>query len=324
MLNALVMGSLFFMSQVTTNTPPPKPLSPYVDTTLDVHWDNNSQSMKSADFVNLAKKSGNKSFHLAFLTDAGHCEAAWGGLNDYPLDWLKEISLKAQEAHIELIPSFGGAAGTDLSANCSQNELVALFKKTHALYPSQTLDFDIENGTADTDKLLSALATFQKTAPKTNISLTLPVMPEGLTPTGLAIVKKAHDVRLRFSVNLMAMDYGPSYSGNMGDYAISAATHLFNELKLLYPALKEEALWAKIELTPMIGVNDVNIESFTLNDAKTLRAFAVQKKLNRLSMWSINRDHPCADKWANNHCSGKNHQRVDYQFSHMLNTDVNK
>ena len=69
------------------------------------------------------------------------------------------------------------------------------------------------------------------------------------------------------------------------------------------------------EVTPMIGVNDVNTEEFTLADVDTLRIFAAQNNLGGLSMWSITRDQPCADKWAGPTCSGNNLQTMPYEFA---------
>jgi hypothetical protein len=44
----------------------------------------------------------------------------------------------------------------------------------------------------------------------------------------------------------------------------------------------------------MIGLNDVTTETFTQPDAQQLLAFARQKGLGELAMWSLNRDRPNA------------------------------
>jgi chitinase len=48
-------------------------------------------------------------------------------------------------------------------------------------------------------------------------------------------------------------------------------------------------------LTSMIGVNDVAAETFTLADAAEVRAFAEEKGIAWVSMWSTARDRQCAD-----------------------------
>jgi hypothetical protein len=48
-------------------------------------------------------------------------------------------------------------------------------------------------------------------------------------------------------------------------------------------------------LTSMIGVNDVDNETFTLADAAQVREFAEEKGIAWVSMWSTFRDQQCAD-----------------------------
>ena len=45
-----------------------------------------------------------------------------------------------------------------------------------------------------------------------------------------------------------------------------------------------------IGITPMIGLNDVLTERFTLQDAQQLTDFAIENNVKELSMWSANRD----------------------------------
>lgn len=84
----------------------------------------------------------------------------------------------------------------------------------------------------------------------------------------------------------------------MGQYAIDAATNLFNQLKSAYAthqiAKSDAALWHMVGVTPMIGGNDVMPEMFDLADAQQLLTFAQQKEVGLLSMWSLNRDKQCA------------------------------
>jgi hypothetical protein len=136
-----------------------------------------------------------------------------------------------------------------------------------------------------------------------------------LTASGEDIVRQAQKANLNFSINIMAMDYGSDYADNMGEYAISASNSLFNFLKTLYPQKTDAQIWKMVEVTPMIGVNDVNVEQFTLADVDTLRNFAAQKGINALSMWSVARDNPCAEQWASPICSGRNLQTRPYEFS---------
>ena len=65
----------------------------------------------------------------------------------------------------------------------------------------------------------------------------------------------------------MAMDYGSSFSGDMGQYAIDGATATQAQVKSVL-GLSDDAAWKKIAVTPMIGVNDVSSETFTVADAR--------------------------------------------------------
>jgi len=87
-------------------------------------------------------------------------------------------------------------------------------------------------------------------------------------------------------VNIMAMDYGTSVdnNGQMGLNAIQAARATEGQLQSL-------GLDAGIGITPMIGVNDIASEVFTLADAQALLNFAQNDpNIVRLSMWSVARD----------------------------------
>ncbi|MGX1301020.1 hypothetical protein RKD35_002508 [Streptomyces albogriseolus] len=104
---------------------------------------------------------------------------------------------------------------------------------------------------------------------------------------------KENGVRID-AVNIMAMDYGPAYSGDMGTYAEQAATATQAQLKDVL-GLGEAEAWRTVAVTPMIGVNDVVTEIFTVEDATQLVEFAKARGLGRLSMWSGTRDRQCPE-----------------------------
>ncbi len=297
------------------------PFSPYADLTINAHWDANYQDMEPMDLLAISQTSHITNYHLAFITDAGNCQPAWGAQSTYSTQsaWGKHLTDNLLKNNIKFTISFGGATGNDLSMGCTTSQLINTYEQIITTYQPEGLDFDIENGTANVPNVMLALQTIQKAHPKLKLSFTLPVLPEGLTYQGQDIVKQAQANGLDFAVNIMAMDYGPAYTGNMGEYAITAATNLFLFLQQLYPQQTDAALWQKVQVTPMIGVNDVNIEQFLLTDADKLAAFAKQQQLGLLSMWSVARDNPCADKWASPTCSGNNLQSHPYEYAeHFL------
>ncbi len=291
--------------------------SPYADLTINSRWDSQYQDMEPMDLAAISQSTGVNRYHLAFITDSGSCHPAWGGQSSYAISngWGSHLTDKLRGNSINYMISFGGASGSDISMSCSESQLISTFEQILKTYQPQGLDFDIENGSANIIKLMNALKQTQRSHPDLKISFTLPTLPEGLTSLGQGVVKQAKAMNLTYSVNLMAMDYGPAYANDMGQYAIQAATNLFIFLKEIYPTQSDSALWQMIEVTPMIGVNDVNVEQFTLADVDTLRRFAWQNKLRSLSMWSIARDNPCQDTWASPICSGNQLQTKPYEFS---------
>ena len=289
--------------------------SPYADLTINTHWSSEYQDMVPMDLDIIGENNGLKSYHLAFITDSGNCQPAWGSQPSYSLanQWGKHLTDSLAKKGFATVVSFGGASGNDLSLSCDQATLLTILQQTVVTYQAKSLDFDVENGTANVPKLMSVLKQFQQKNPTIALSFTLPVMPEGLTYEGKNIIEQAKKANLQFNVNIMAMDYGPSYNGDMGAYAIQAATSLHDYLKTMYPQQSDTDVWKRIEVTPMIGVNDVNIEQFTLENARVLKQFAIEHQVG-LSMWSIARDKPCADQWASPICSGRGLQKVEYEF----------
>jgi len=89
------------------------------------------------------------------------------------------------------------------------------------------------------------------------------------------------------------MDFGGATASNcvvvngaceMGQSAIQAAENLEHTYGI--PA-------TQIELTPMIGMNDVSSEVVTPADVDTMTSYAVSNKLAGLHFWSLDRDTPC-------------------------------
>ncbi|MCJ1676547.1 cellulose binding domain-containing protein [Streptomyces sp. APSN-46.1] len=263
--------------------------APYVDTSL----------YPAYDLVDTATRTGVKEFHLAFITSGGGCSPLWGGVTDLASDKVAAQIGALRKAGGDVRVSFGGAAGRELALNCAgADELAAAYGKVIDQYKLTKVDFDIEGAalpdTAANTRRAQAIARLQKSHPDLDVAFTLPVMPEGLTQPGVALLADAAKNGVRINaVNIMAMDYGPAYSADMGQYAIQAATATQAQLKGVL-GLSDAAAWKAVAVTPMIGVNDVASEVFTVSDATELVRFAASKGLGRLAMWSSARDKQCA------------------------------
>ncbi|NEB90351.1 cellulose binding domain-containing protein [Streptomyces bauhiniae] len=262
--------------------------APYVDTSL----------YPAFDLLGTADATGVKNFNLAFVTDGGGCTPKWGGVSDLTADGVAAQigDLRAKGGDVRV--SFGGASGSELATTCgSADDLAAAYGKAVDAFRLTKVDFDVEGGalpnTAANTKRAQAIAKLQAAHPGLDVSYTLPVMPEGLTQDGVNLLAdaKANGVHVD-GVNIMAMDYGPAYSGDMGDYAIQAATATQAQIKGVL-ALSEDDAWKTVGVTPMIGVNDVATEIFKVDDAGQLVDFAKSKGIGSLSMWSGTRDKSC-------------------------------
>ncbi|MGW3977647.1 glycoside hydrolase family 18 protein [Streptomyces mirabilis] len=262
--------------------------APYVDTSL----------YPAFDLVGSATATGVKDYNLAFITDGGGCTPKWGGVTDLASDGVASQigALRAKGGDVRV--SFGGASGSELATTCSSADaLAAAYGKAVDAYNLTKVDFDVEGGalpntTANANRA-KAIAKLQQQHPNLDVSFTLPVMPEGLTQDGVNLLSNAKSNGVKISaVNIMAMDYGPSYNGDMGTYAEQAATATQAQVKSVL-GLSDSAAWKSVAITPMIGVNDVAAETFKVDDATQLVAFAKSKGLGWLSMWSAARDKQC-------------------------------
>ncbi|MFC7974557.1 cellulose binding domain-containing protein [Streptomyces cinereoruber] len=281
----------------TASTPAPATgarFAPYVDTSL----------YPAYDLLATADATGVKEFNLAFITSGGACAPLWGGVTDLANDKVAAQigALRARGGDVRV--SFGGAAGHELALNCSSAPaLAAAYGKVIDQYKLTKVDFDVEGAalpdTAANTRRSQAIAQLQKSHPGLDVSFTLPVMPEGLTQPGVDLLADAKRNGVRVdAVNIMAMDYGPAYSADMGTYAIQAATATQAQIKGVL-GLSDAAAWKAVAVTPMIGVNDVTTEIFKVDDATQLVDFAKSKGIGWLSMWSSTRDKQCPDGAVN-------------------------
>ncbi|MFJ9542791.1 cellulose binding domain-containing protein [Streptomyces sp. NPDC101225] len=240
----------------------------------------------------MSSSSGVKNYTMAFITASG-CKAMWFNAYDPRDGWAKDQIDAIRAAGGDVKVSFGGASGIELAQACSSVD--ALFTEYDAVvnaYGLTYVDFDIEGAAsadpASVDRRSQALARLQQAHPGLRISLTLPVLPEGLTSDGLNVVRSARDAGVDLDVvNVMAMDY---YRGvDYGDAAVQAAQSTFTQLKSLYPGRTDAQLWAMVGVTPMLGQNDDG-HVYDQSDARQLVSFAQGRHLGELAFWEATRD----------------------------------
>ncbi|HET9169686.1 MAG TPA: carbohydrate binding domain-containing protein [Actinospica sp.] len=283
----------------TTSSPSPTPtgtgtgtvgggsvgkVAPYVD------MSNNQEPM-----LNSAAKAGLTTYTAAFVISSG-CSPIWGDTlpvtNDPTMD--QEIATAKADGATPIV-SFGGAGGTELAMACtSESGLQAAYQSVITHLGVSHIDFDIEGApldyTSDNDLRFQAIKGLETANPGLVVSVTLPVLPSGLAADGVAFLDLAKQDGARIDlVNVMAMDYGSSFTGDMGQEAVQAAENTLTQAKADWPG----DTYADIGVTPMIGQNDNSAEVFSEADAHTLVNWADTAHLGRLGFWSVDRDQPC-------------------------------
>jgi hypothetical protein len=238
-------------------------------------------------------------YNLAFvIADGSKCTPAWNGTEAIGSSTVKSRISKLKKDGATVRVSFGGASGKELATTCSSaSKLAAAYGAALDAAGSAQADFDIEGDTlTDSDSVAlrsEAIALLQKERPDLEVSFTLPVMPSGLDSDSLALLESANKYDVQVStVDIMTMNYGESYDGDMGDYAVTSAKATHTQLKKVF-GLSDAGAWGGMALTSMIGVNDVDGETFSLSDAKDVRAFAEEEGVAWVSMWSTFRDVQC-------------------------------
>lgn len=269
--------SLFLAMLVMTSSfaaLPEKVFAPYVDVML---W-------PTFSLMNTYNATGQKYYTLAFVTAGSNGQPSWGGAiamdQNHMLDQINQL----RSVGGDVIVSFGGANGTPIDVTITDvNALVSAYQSVINRYGLTWIDFDVEgvwvNDQASIQRRNQAARILQNNNPGLKITYCLPVMPTGLTAAGIYVINdaKAKGVNI-YNVNVMAMDYGQSNS-QMGQAAISAAQNTRNQTSL------------NVGITPMIGKNDTQNETFTLANATEVLNFAnANAWVNMIAMWSANRD----------------------------------
>ncbi|HEY3606705.1 MAG TPA: cellulose binding domain-containing protein [Pseudonocardiaceae bacterium] len=282
------------------------------------------------NLTQIAETTGLRDFSLGFIVNGtSACQATW--FNAFTMSQGFEqsdiSSLRALGADVR--PSFGGEAGTELAQACTDvTALTAQYQSVIDTYNLNQIDYDIEGAAvadpASIDRRSQAMANLQAAAKAKgkalSITLTLPVLPSGLTAQGLSVVQSAisHGVAIN-TVNLMAMDFGdseaPNPAGRMGTFAIQSAQSMHDQLVPLLPGKTDAQIWNMIGVTPMLGQNDNASEVFKQADMQQLLTFAGQQHLGELAFWDVTRD---GDACTGSLSKCTNITQTPFEFSKMI------
>ncbi|KVE32574.1 chitinase [Burkholderia sp. TSV86] len=282
--------------------------SPYKDITISMNWNTNVISTNvtgSLQPILNVMPSNLDTLTWAFAT--GECGSEnWGGLQ--PAMVASANVQNMVNAGKKYILSTGGAAG---SFTCSSDAGFQKFIQTYYSANLVGVDFDIEAGQSQDaiNNLVQRVINASRIYPQLRFSFTLATLggnsAQSLNQTGAMVMNAIKTFGLtNYTINLMTMDYGSANPGNcvigsnglcdMGKSAIQAAVNLHNYYGTPY---------SQIELTPMIGGNDTQDETFTLADVNTISSFAQQNSLAGIHFWSFDRDNDCPPGYASPTCN---------------------
>jgi hypothetical protein len=289
--------------------------SPYKDVTNSLNWNTNVASTSvTGTLTPLLQVLPAKvpAVTLAFAT--GQCGSEnWGGVAADAVAKANVPLFTAQNRNYVI--ATGGAAGAFF---CATSSGMQAFINRYASANLVGIDFDIEGGQtqADITALVKSVYDVQSSYPNLRFSFTLATLgstnglagsaPNGdLSPLGGYVMNALAKYPLNnYTINLMVMDYGSPGAGvcvvgsdglcDMGQTAIQAAKNL---------AARYGVPYNHIELTPMIGMNDVTNELFSLKDAATMTQWARTNGISGIHFWSVDRDTPCTSAYASPICS---------------------
>jgi chitinase len=251
-----------------------------------------------------AMPANNTAITLAFAT--GTCGSeTWGGLSAAEL-----ISANMQNfvnAGKYYIISTGGAGASFLCPTTS-----AFLAFVEAYYTSNMLgvDFDIENGQTQEqiNELVQDVQAAEAQYPTMRFSFTVGTAGGDADPAlgyeGQLVMNAISQFGLsNYLIDLMTMDYGKTNPSNcvvvkhkceMGKSAVQAANDLNSQFGVPY---------GNIEITPMIGGNDVRTETFTISDVAIVSSFVEQQGIAGVHFWSFDRDRDCPPGRAKSTCN---------------------
>lgn len=303
--------------------------SAYKDTSINMDWNTNVVSTlvsgTRTPLVSDMTAYGLTTVSLAFAI--GECGSEnWGGVPGAAMASANVPLLTAN--NVDYILATGGAAG---SFTCGTDAGMKAFLDRWASPRLIGVDYDIEAGQSEAQigELIERIKGAHTQYPTLRWTLTLATLANNDgSPTARSIGASAPSSfnikgdqtlmqvksRLGFdgtpatwpsyvTVNLMTMDYGGPSSGvcvvangacDMGQSAIQAAYNLRDHWGVPF---------TNIELTPMIGGNDVQSNVFTLQDTDEMTAFAIANKLAGVHYWSYDRDVDCPPGSASPTCN---------------------
>ena len=257
--------------------------------------------------------TGVKWFTMAFILSNGYCNPQWDGGRPLTGGVDQNTVNTVRGAGGDIVPSFGGASGTNLESSCSNaGDLARAYQQVINTYSLKAIDIDIEGATYNNatiqQRVVDALKIVKANNPGFTVYVTFPSGTYG--PDSSMISKGAASGLTVDSWTIMPFDF-PAPGQNMGTLTMQATDGLKNAVKNAYGYTDDQA-YRHSGISSMNGITDAK-ETVTLNDFQTILNYAGLHHLARLTFWSVNRDRPCpAGYTGNDTCSGVSQQPWDF------------
>ncbi len=196
--------------------------------------------------------------------------------------------------------SIGGQLG-DAPWVVTQNQaaLEKFYNDIIETYSLKRMDLDIEESNQDYSQNVANAKAIKSVQDKTDveITLTIPIMPNGWEEKQLKIIKAYLDAGVKVKVfNSMTMCYGTGVNADedYGTASVRAITNSVKQLKNIYSnygqLLTDDQAYLKTGATFSIGYESSLYPVFTTSMAATIVEDAKKHNYGMISMWSMGRD----------------------------------
>ena len=294
---------------------PDQVCAPYVD--LCDYYEDEGYNINGAPYLpKLSEDTGLKFFNVAFIqaTDGqvsdGKVNWGWAGLSvlsekstdQWQYSGIKQSIKDIREAGGDVAISLGGRDNVAIwQVSRDENVLYETYKEIVDGYGLTRMDLDIEGGAQGKEENACNAKAIKKLQDNTGveITLTLPVLPDGLTSVQLDLLQvyleAGVDVKM---VNIMAMCYGSGVflpGENYGTGSVRAIDSTMKQIQDYYKKyantnLTEAEAYRKVGVTTSIGYESSSDPIFTVEWSKLVTDHAIEKSIGMTSFWSLNRD----------------------------------
>lgn len=293
---ALNTISIPIMAQINTD---------YIDVGKGKSWENyilvpyvDVDDMSFNDIEDMKIKTQVNRYNLGFVVADEEGEPIW--LEDRLTKEIKKLDKEvAKELNrlrgigIDAMISFGGPLGTPLyEVESNAKDLKNTYKYVVRSYGVTAADFYMQGANFTSREKrqiktnIDALVALKKEMPQLEMLLTFEVEDNEVSDDVLEMIEYAVEEGVDFKgINFVIKEYD-LYRNDASDVTKDVLKDVFPYIEEMMPKLKEQEVWAKMGVTPIID----DKYTFDERDAKEVAQFAVDKGLGYVSYYHIGND----------------------------------